>query len=121
RGDEAEEQSAEKVREIDKLFRAQLLQLAEALNRFTKFYAEAGNTYEETHRRLAYLKDVIEHKDGYKIFLSKGAPIQREKDLQLMFKLVWYATAYDVNSEVDNGRGPADFTISYGAADKTVL
>jgi len=50
-----------------------------------------------------------------------GKPIKRESDLQIMFKLTWFASAYDANAEVNNGRGPADFVISYGSADKTVI
>ena len=38
-----------------------------------------------------------------------------------MFKLTWFASAFDANAEVNNGRGPADFVISYGSADKTVI
>ena len=34
--------------------------------------------------------------------------------LQIMFLLTWYNTPLDVNREVNNGRGPADFKISYG-------
>ena len=28
-----------------------------------------------------------------------------------MYRLVWYATDFDVNREVNNGRGPVDFKI----------
>jgi hypothetical protein len=38
-----------------------------------------------------------------------------------MFDLVWLGSPSDVNREVNNGRGPADFTVSRGAADKTVI
>lgn len=32
-----------------------------------------------------------------------------------------YLTTYDVNSEVNNGRGPVDFKISYGSDDQTII
>ena len=48
-------------------------------------------------------------------------PIKREKDLQLLFKLTWFATIFDVNAEVNNGRGPVDFKISKGDLDKTLV
>ena len=35
--------------------------------------------------------------------------------------LVWYATSYDVNREVNNGRGPVDFKISRGSIDKSLV
>ena len=57
---------------------------------------------------------MIEDKDGYRIFYIDGKPVKREQDLQLMFKLTWFRTEYDVNSEVNNGRGPVDTKISRG-------
>lgn len=42
-------------------------------------------------------------------------------DLQLLFKLTWFATIFDVNAEVNNGRGPVDFKISKGDLDKTLV
>lgn len=33
-----------------------------------------------------------------------------------MFRLTWCAAAFDVNAEVDNGRGPVDYKISMGKA-----
>ena len=50
-----------------------------------------------------------------------GLNIQKEEYLQLFFKFVWYLKMYDVNSEVNNGRGPVDFKISYGANDQTII
>ena len=71
--------------------------------------------------KLNSLPDFIENKDGYKLFYHKGKPIKKEKDLQLLFKLTWFATIFDVNSEVNNGRGPVDFKISKGDLDKTLV
>jgi len=96
-------------------------QLRDALASGTAFYKIAGDTYEEAHQRLAYLKDHIENKDGYKIFYVDGKPIQREKDLQILYNLVWFGTASDVSPESNSGRGPVDFKISRGATDKTLV
>lgn len=41
--------------------------------------------------------------------------------MQLIFRLTWYASLDDVNSEVDNGRGPVDYKISRGANDSTLV
>lgn len=38
-----------------------------------------------------------------------------------MYRLVWYATEYDVNREVNNGRGPVDFKVSRGSSDSTLV
>ena len=59
--------------------------------------------------------------DGYKIFYLDGKPIRRENDLQIMYRLVWYATEFDVNREVNNGRGPVDFKVSKGSRDATLV
>lgn len=96
-------------------------QLRKELAAETDFYKIAGDTYEEAHLRLAYLQDHIENKDGYKIFYVDGKPIQREKDLQILYNLVWYGTPSDVSPESNSGRGPVDFKISRGATDKTLV
>lgn len=96
-------------------------QLRKELATETDFYKIAGDTYEEAHLRLAYLQDHIENKDGYKIFYVDGKPIQREKDLQILYNLVWYGTPSDVSPESNSGRGPVDFKISRGATDKTLV
>jgi hypothetical protein len=85
----------------------------------TDFY-NRQDTFEEARNRVEFLKDMIENKDGYKLFYHNGKFIGKEKDLQLIFKLVWYATDLDVNAEVNNGRGPVDFKISKGT-DKTLV
>jgi hypothetical protein len=73
------------------------------------------------HRRLAYLKDVIENKGGHRIFYYKGKPLEREKDLQILFRFLWYGTPSDVSTQANDGRGPVDFKISRGASDKTLV
>jgi hypothetical protein len=83
----------------------------------TEFYGEESNSYEAAYKRVQFLKAVIEDMDGYRMFYVKGEPIKRESDLQIMYRLVWYASSFDVNREVNNGRGPADFKISKGSRD----
>jgi hypothetical protein len=48
-------------------------------------------------------------------------PIRREVDLQLFFRLTWFATPSDVNREVNNGRGPVDYKVSRGSKDATLV
>jgi len=72
-------------------------------------------------KRVMFLKNVIENKDGYRIFYVEGEPIQRELDLQILFRLTWFASPSDVNREVNNGRGPVDFKISRGSRDSTLV
>jgi hypothetical protein len=77
--------------------------------------------FREAKARALYLKDVIENKGGYRIFYRQGEALTREDDLQLLYRLVWFRSASDVNREVNNGRGPVDFAVSRGSLDKTLI
>src|SRR5262249_51253801 len=87
----------------------------------TSFYAVPGNTHDEALERVLFMKDVIENKGGHRYFYVNGDPLPREEDLQTMYRLTWFATPSDVSREVNDGRGPADFKISRGALDKTLV
>lgn len=86
----------------------------------SNFY-ELGDSYDECHRRVAFLKHVIEDNDGYRVFYVEGRPIKRESDLHTMFRLTWFATEFDVNSEVNNGRGPVDYKVSKGRENASLV
>jgi len=64
---------------------------------------------------------VIENKGGHRIFYIKGHPIEREEDVHILYRLTWFATTADVSREVNDGRGPADFKISRGSTDKSLV
>jgi hypothetical protein len=38
-----------------------------------------------------------------------------------MFRLTWYESSFDVNAEVNNGRGPVDFKVSKGRRDMSLV
>jgi hypothetical protein len=120
-GDEATDVSSEKVVATEMLFIRQLKGLQRLLAEATPFYSSGRTTYEESRKRLGYLKDVIENKGGHRIFYHDGKPIEREKDLQVLCRLVWFGTPSDVSTEANDGRGPVDYKISRGAADKTLV
>src|SRR5205085_7441314 len=71
--------------------------------------------------RIGFLKADIEKNGAFRLFYHQGEPIQRESDLQILYRLTWFATPSDFNSEVNNGRGPVDFAISRGSKDKTIV
>lgn len=121
RGDEAVKQSAIKVRDVERRFIENLRDLAQSLASKSQFYQQPANTLEETRRKIDYLKHVIEKQDGYRIFYLDGKAIEREKDLQILFKLVWEGSPSSVDAEVNNGRGPVDFKISRGSRDATLV
>ncbi|MGH8602115.1 MAG: hypothetical protein ACREXR_04860 [Gammaproteobacteria bacterium] len=113
--------SSEKVREAQQLYMQRAKKLATSVNEQTGFYQIEPNSLDAARNRVAFLKQVIENQDGYRIFYVKGRPIKREADLQILFKLTWFATFYDVNSEVNNGRGPVDFKVSLGNRDASLV
>jgi hypothetical protein len=120
-GDEAKDISSEKVSETKRQFETQVKALQDNLAENTTFYKTGKSTYNEAHQRLAYLKDVIENKGGHRIFYREGVAIQRESDLQIIFRFVWFGSPSDVGTEANDGRGPVDYKISRSARDKTLI
>jgi len=120
--DEAHQVSSLKVKETEQQFIAQIRALVGGHLAGTAFYSHQGDSFLEALSRVHFLKDVIENNDGYRIFYLKGHPIKREADLQIMYRLTWFADqGFDVNREVNNGRGPVDYKISKGSSDKTLV
>jgi hypothetical protein len=120
-GEQAVSISAERVQLSEQLYLQQFGTLVGLLNKHSAFYGVPGRTYQEARRRVGFLKDVIENKGGHKVFYVNGKPIQRETDVHILYRLTWFATTSDVSREVNDGRGPADFKISRGAKDKTLV
>lgn len=120
-GDKAKELSSFNVRETESIFIERVEKFIQILEQENRFTHAIWDTFEETYQRILFLKQTIEFNDGYKIFYVNHVPIKRESDLQLMFRLTWFATPSDFNSEVNNGRGPVDFKISRGFKDKTLV
>jgi len=121
-GEQAVANSNLKVIESELLYIKQFGNLAHLLNKETPFYELTENTIKETREKIMFFKDVVENKGGHRIFYgSDGQPIRREKDIHIMFRLVWHGTPSDISREVNDGRGPADFKISRGSQDKTLI
>lgn len=76
------------------------------------------NSFDDCVARISFFKKVLESNSGKLYIKEKPLP---EAQLGLMFKMVTYASLFDYNSEVNNGRGPIDFIVSYGSGDKTGL
>jgi len=121
RGNEAIEQSREKVTEAELRFIENLGKLASLIAAASPFYTSPSKTLDETRRKITYLKEVIEDQDGYRLFYVNGQAVKREKDLQILFKLVWEGSPSSADAEVNNGRGPVDFKISRGSKDSTLV
>ena len=82
--------------------------------------SENLTSMEIAKRNLNYLKHVIEF-GAYKLFYFKGSIIKKEKILHLLYQLTFSNQSHDVNQNVDNGRGAADFKISLGSADSVIV
>lgn len=120
-GDLAESISAEKVIFSQQFYINNVQQFVAGLQS-KNFYTSVENSNEEAEKKIEILKGYIENNDGYKLFYHDGERIKGEKDLQLLFGLVCHESSiFDVNREVNNGRGPVDFKISKGRADKTLV
>ncbi len=114
--------SLEKVQEVEEMFKVNVMKLISQLIEKTQFYdIKPETSFIEALKRVNFLKDVIENNDGYKLFYFKGTPIKREADLQVIYRLTWFSSPLDVNREVNNGRGPVDYSVSNGAKDKTLV
>lgn len=120
-GDEAVSISKARVKAVEAWFVEHVREFVRDYLEPVGFYRIRGNTYDEAKRRLLFLKDVIENKGGHRIFYLDGRPIEREADLHILYRLTWFATPMDVSREVNDGRGPADFKVSRGAPDKTLV
>lgn len=114
--------SKQKVQEVETVFIEQLKDFVSILTSNTDFYKiSADSSFDEALKRIHYLKQVIENNDGYRLFYIDGVPIKREDDLQIIYRLTWFASDFDVNREVNNGRGSVDYSVSKGANDKTLI
>lgn len=115
------ENSRKIVSDSNKVFVSNMRLLAELIYNHGYRYVSTQQTLEAARERVLFMKDVIENKDGYKMFYLDGRPVKREKDLQLLFKFTWFNTEFDVNAEVNNGRGPVDYKISMGKYDSSLV
>ncbi len=113
--------SAEKIEKIKRELITTLSEFCKAVNDNSNFFNIKPSSYDAALQRTKYLKDVIENNDGYKMFYKNGKAIASEETIQRVFRLTWFATSFSVDSEVNNGRGPADYKISYGERDSTIV
>ena len=84
-------------------------------------FREDVEAREEAKNRLKFFKHIIEDCDGYKCLYYNGKQIAKENDLQRLFRFVWYGTSYKVDAEPNNGRGQADFIVSKGVKNQSII
>jgi hypothetical protein len=121
-GDRAAAISREKTHETYQALVAQVRAAIPDLEQRTDFYQKPWTSYEEARDRVLAFKHYVEHQDGYQLInRGDGQGFSKEKEVQLFFGLIWCNTEFDVNREPNNGRGPVDFKVSYGAGDKSLI
>ncbi|WP_237061611.1 hypothetical protein [Microbulbifer zhoushanensis] len=119
--DQSKKLSKDKLDKIRSELISTLTLFCENVLESSDFFEVKPNSYDEALKRAIFLKQVIEDNDGYRVFYQKGRPIASEDTIQRIFRLTWYASPYDVNAEVNNGRGPADYKVSFGSGDSTIV
>lgn len=121
-GERAQAISREKTQETYQSLVAQVRAAIPDLESRTDFYQKSWTSYEEARDRVMAFKHYVENQDGYQLInRGDGQGLSKEKDVQLFFGLIWCNTEFDVNREPNNGRGPVDFKVSYGAGDKSLI
>lgn len=119
--DGASKVSTKKIEKMRKEFLDTLTEFCQAVSDNSEFFDTRPDSYTAALERAIYLKEVIENNDGYRVFYKDGKAIAHEETIQRIFRLTWFATDFSVDSEVNNGRGPADYKISYGERDSTIV
>lgn len=121
-GDRASAVSLEKTQNTYDALVAQVREAIPDLEARTDFYDKPWTSYDEARERVLSFKKYVEDQDGYQLINGQGTrQLSNEKEVQLFFGLIWCNTEFDVNREPNNGRGPVDFKVSYGAGDKSLI
>jgi hypothetical protein len=120
-GDRATDVSSQRVSETEVVFVEQVRTLVKQLSLLDNFYQQDVTSFDEALSRVDAFKQYVENQDGYQLVNKSGRPFGNEKDLQLFFGLAFTGSAFDLNREPNNGRGPVDFSVSMGAYDKSLI
>lgn len=120
-GEEASVRAEDKISRTEQQFIAGVRDILGILETKSDYFKHGRNTLEESRMKIGYLKDVIENKGGHKLFKQDHRRSLTENDLQVLMRLVWFGTPSDFGAEANDGRGPADFKVSRGAKDKTII
>jgi hypothetical protein len=121
KGDGAEAISASRVDDTRAVLVEQIKKVLSDLTSRTDFYNKPWTSYDEALDRAHLFKSYVENQDGYKIVNRAGQPFLKETEVHLFFGLIWCRGDFDVNREVNNGRGPVDFKVSFGSGDKSLI
>ena len=82
---------------------------------------ERDDAFEEACERVTYFKNQIEVNSCYKNLYYNDEPINDERFIQRLFKMVWYKSLHKFAPESDSGAGPVDFLITKGALNSCLI
>lgn len=122
-GEQAVGLSARRRQEVFEVFVQMVQRVVEDIRATTSLYLTPVTSYDEALTRANGFKQYVENQDGYRLLNKPGQerPLATEKEVQLFFGLIFFGSEFDVNREVNNGRGPVDFKLSKGAVDKSLI
>ncbi|MGV3714350.1 hypothetical protein [Pseudolysinimonas sp.] len=79
-----------------------------------------ATSLEEALYRVGVFKKWVEDKDGWRS-LNDARGRAKEADVQRLLFLTLQVSKFDVNREVNNGRGPVDIKVSIGSKDSSLI
>lgn len=122
-GEQAVGLSAQRRQEVFEILVQMVQKVVEDIRTNTSLYLTPVTSYDEALTRANGFKKYVENQDGYRLLNKPGQerPLATEKEVQLFFGLIFFGSEFDVNREVNNGRGPVDFKVSKGAVDKSLI
>ncbi|PPG06598.1 hypothetical protein C5C59_05710 [Rathayibacter sp. AY1F4] len=122
-GEQAVGLSARRRQEVFEVFVQMVQRVVEDIRANTSLHLTPVTSYDEALTRANGFKQYVENQDGYRLLNKAGQerPLATEKKVQLFFGLIFFGSEFDVNREVNNGRGPVDFKLSKGAVDKSLI
>jgi hypothetical protein len=122
-GEQAVGLSARRRQKVLEILVQMVQRVVEDIRVNTSLYLTPVTSYDEALTRANGFKKYVENQDGYRLLNKPGQerPLATEKEVQLFFGLIFFGSEFDVNREVNNGRGPVDFKVSKGAVDKSLI
>lgn len=122
-GDDAVGLSAVRRQEVFEVLVHMVQQVVEDIRTNTTLYQTSVKSYDEAITRANGFKQYVENQDGHRLLRRPGMerPLATEKEVQLFFGLIFFGSEFDLNREVNNGRGSVDFKVSKGAVDKSLI
>ena len=121
-GDKAIELSAQQVDYSTVFANLNVDNLIKGLVNCDFYKNHSMNSFDESIDAVKALKQAVEINGLWKNFYDdNNKPVEREEDLNRMFRLCFRKSQFLYNEHVDNGNGVCDAQVSYGSEDCTII